>query len=131
MAVDPRELEAGYSFARGRGVASYRGVLRDGKRAVWTCPAPGAPGGHSPHLIPGLAAQCAQGELERRLQGAEAVVAALHCRPCWVFWDLRLASQPGPDPGEDEASHLLRGLCPRCTGPGEHVKIAVLERSAR
>ena len=126
MDVDPRELTAGYSHARGRGVAAYWGVLHDGKAEVWRC---AKVSGHRPHIIAGQAHQCARDELERRRQGAREVLRALHCAPCSVFWDLALLSAPGEtgDPG----SYLLRGQCPRCTGPGQQVKLAVLERSAR
>lgn len=128
MNVDPRELTAGYAHTRGKGVASYAGVLRDGKAEEWRCTA--ALRNHRPHVIPTQAAQCARAELERRMQGAQVVIRGLACAPCWLFWDLGAASQEGALPGED-ITLLMRGRCPRCTGPGEHVELAVLHRGVR
>lgn len=124
MHVDPRELTAGYSHSQGKGVAAYWGVLRDGKAEVWRC---AKIPGHRAHIVPIQAVHCAEAELERRLQGAQAVLDALHCAPCWLFWDLgQTAADSGAD--EDVASYALRGLCPRCTGPAVRVRLAVLER---
>jgi hypothetical protein len=127
MDADPRELSTGYIFPRGKGVAAYAGVLRDGRRVTWQCT--GQPG-HRLHLIPAQAQQCAEAELERRLQGAQEVLRALYCKPCGVFWDLGWLSRYRPaEPPEHDIGHwLARGACPRCTGPADRVKIAVLER---
>jgi hypothetical protein len=124
MEVDPRELTAGYVHPQGRGVSAYRGVLRDGRAEVWRCDR--IPN-HRPHMAPVVALRCAQAELTRRLEGAKVVLDALHCEPCWLFWDLgQVAGGSGAD--EDAASYALRGLCPRCTGRAVRVRIAVLER---
>lgn len=123
MHVDPRELTAGYSHSQGKGVAAYWGVLRDGSAEVWRC---ARIPGHRPHMVPVMARHCAEAELERRLQGATSVLDALHCVPCWAFWDLGATALGGLP--EAEASSLMRGQCPRCTGPAVRVRIAVLER---
>jgi hypothetical protein len=121
--VDPRELTPGYSHSQGKGVAAYWGVLRDGSREVWRCARIPR---HRPHMAPVIAVHCAEAELERRLQGAKSVLGALHCAPCWAFWDLGATAQGGLP--EAEASALMRGLCPRCAGRTARVRIAVLER---
>jgi hypothetical protein len=125
MVVDPRELTAGYSFAN-RSLGTARGVLRDGDKVVWTCE-------HKPHGVPTVARQCAEAELERRLQGAQVVLQAGHCVPCAAFWDLGLAA--GETEGAREpswqASALMRGICPRCSVPFTRVTVAVLERTVR
>jgi len=120
--VDPRELTPGYAFAdRNRGTAWA--VLRDGSKVVWTCK--GRPG-HRAHPVPLMAGQCAQAELERRLQGAEQVLWTGHCEPCGLFWDL--GAIPRIAEGSDAVTALLRGTCPRCTVPYVRSKIAILER---
>lgn len=126
--VDPRELTAGYVYPRGKGVTYVAGVLRDGRREVWRCVT--AIPGHRAHLVPGIAQQCAEAELERRLQGAQAVLWLLHCTPCSLFWDLAWLAEyrPGNPPEQDIGHWLARGCCPRCEVPGERVKVAVLER---
>jgi len=121
--VDPRELTPGYAHSQGKGVAAYWGVLRDGTTEVWRCARIAA---HRPHMMPSVARHCAEAELERRLQGARAVLDALHCEPCWAFWDLGATAAGGLP--EEDASSLLRGLCPRCAGRAVRVRIAVLER---
>lgn len=122
--VDPRELTPGYNHSQGKGVAAYWGVLRDGSREVWRCARIPR---HRPHMSPVIARHCAEAELERRLQGATSVLDALHCAPCWLFWDLgQVAAGSGAD--QDAASYALRGLCPRCAGPAARVRLAVLER---
>jgi hypothetical protein len=123
MHVDPRELSTGYVHSQGKGVSAYWGVLRDGSAEVWRC---GKISGHRAHILSAMAVHCAEAELERRMQGAKSVLAALHCAPCWAFWDLGGAVKDGLP--EAEASALMRGLCPRCTGPAVRVKVAVLER---
>jgi hypothetical protein len=124
--VDPRELTAGYAFAN-RSLGTAWGVLRDGRTEVWRCRT--LPG-HRVHPVPGQAHQCAARELERRVQGAQEVLQALHCRPCGIFWDLGWLSQHRPaEPPEHDIGHwLLRGACPRCEVPAGRVRIAVLER---
>lgn len=125
--VDPRELTSGYSHAQSRGVSAYWGVLRDGSREVWRCSAKPA---HRPHIIARQALHCAEAELERRLQGAQEVLAALHCPPCGQFWDLGLLTRQEGAQGQ-QATFLLRGQCPACTGPAARVKLAVMEREER
>lgn len=130
MDPDPRELSAGYAYPKGKGVAAVAGVLRDGERGpeVWRCTS--APG-HRLHIIPSLALQCAQAELERRIQGAKAVFWLAHCVPCWAYWDLGLIAGLSPKNREDAGdaiSCLRRGRCPVCGVPFERVKTAVLER---
>jgi hypothetical protein len=123
--VDPRELTAGYAHAQGKGVSAYWGVLRDGSREVWRC---SAKPGHRPHVVARQAGHCAGAELERRLQGAQEVLEALHCAPCGVFTDLGLLTRQGGAQG-DAGSFLMRGQCPACTGPAVRVRLAVLERT--
>lgn len=129
MDVDPRELTAGYAYPKGKGVAMVTGVLRDGERGleVWRCSSLPS---HRPHIIPTLAVQCAEAELERRLQGAQEVLWALHCRPCDIFWDLAwLSRDRRSEAARDDIGHwLLRGQCPRCEVPAGRVKLIVLER---
>jgi len=120
--VDPRELTVGYAFEN-RSLGTTWGVLRDGSRTVWTCK---ERPGHRVHAIPTMAGQCAQAELERRLQGAEQVFWAGHCEPCGVLWDLGTLSRDGE--GSAEVTMLLRGICPRCGVPFARVKVAILER---
>jgi hypothetical protein len=122
--VDPRDLTAGYAHAKGKGVSAFWGVLRDGSREVWKC---SAKPGHRPHIIARQAEHCAGAELERRAQGAQEVLEALHCAPCGVFTDLALLARQDDAAGR-VAPFLARGRCPACTGPAVRVRLAVLER---
>jgi hypothetical protein len=123
--VDPRELTAGYAFAN-RNLSTAWGVLRDGRSVVWTC---SKLAGHRAHAVPLLAGQCAEAELERRREGAKAVLWLAHCVPCWAYWDLGLVA--GKDPEDQEPGglvyDLLRGICPQCAVPFTRTRVAVLE----
>lgn len=123
--VDPRELTTGYMFEQ-RNLGTAWGVLRDGSRVIWKC---SVLPGHRVHVFPGQAGLCAEAELERRREGAKAVLWLAHCTPCWAYWDLALTA--GREPAEDDAdaaTSLLRGACPVCGVPYERVRAAILER---
>jgi hypothetical protein len=107
------KLRAGWAHAASKGVASYRGVLRDREEPVWQTP--------RTFLVPGLAQQAAEAELARREQGAREVVHALHCGPCAAWYDPRASS-----PADLEA--LAAGKCPRCGVLVSREKIIILER---
>jgi hypothetical protein len=85
--------------------SSYRGALRDNPRnnPEWICT-------HE-HLLPAAARRCAQGERERRMQGASEVLELSHCKPCATWWE-----------------GLPSAVCPWCDVPVERVKVIVLER---
>jgi hypothetical protein len=103
---DADGLVAGYAY-RGRGTASYVGVLREDprsrKKPAWSCP-------HD-HLVATSAVLCADAELDRRVQAGRAVFWLLHCVPCERWWP----DGAGPP-------------CPLCGVPLERLKLAVLER---
>lgn len=108
----PGDLIPGYAHRR-MGVASYRGALRETRKGepVWTC-------GHD-HLVAPSAVRCAEGEKDRRVQGAKEVLLLLHCGPCDLYFGER----------GWHASDLA-GDCPYCEVPLGCVKMMVLERSA-
>jgi hypothetical protein len=108
--VPPEDLIAGYAHRR-MGTASYRGALRETRKGepVWTC-------SHD-HLVSSSAARCAEGEKDRRVQGAQEVML-LHCKPCDLYF------------GEKGwAASDLAGECPYCYVPLTCAKVIVLERS--
>lgn len=113
--VDPRELTAGYAFEQ-RNLGTARGVLRDGSRVIWSC---SALPNHRVHAIPTLAGQCAEAELERRKQGAQAVIELYRCSPCGVFYDVV--------PSGPALRAVLAGQCPSCGVSVTWYKVAVLE----
>jgi hypothetical protein len=102
---DPAVLTAGYAHRR-MGTASYYGVLRaPGKREpVWACT--------DEHMSPARAGQCAQAELDRRIQAAGVVITLLNCKVCERWYE------------------NARGItaCPQCDVPLERVKLAVVSR---
>lgn len=105
------DLIPGYMHRR-RGVASYRGALREKPKGepVWTC--------NDDHLVSSAAVRCAEAEKDRRVQGGREVMVLLHCKPCSLYF-----GEPGW-----EASDTF-GHCPYCDVPLDWVKVAVLERS--
>lgn len=108
--ADPAALTAGYRYLRGRGAAFYDGVLRDGERSVWEC-------GHG-HLNTVKAVHCAAAELERRREGARAVLELEHCGSCDVYY--------GPDGEVLRAREDAGGECPACERPLDPVRVIVL-----
>lgn len=104
-------LKPGY-LHRKRGAASYGGVLRteDTRTQVWEC--------KHDHFTAMAARRCAEGELDRRREGAKNVLTLLHCQEEGIWYD----------PAVDGAAVDWRpGLCPRCGVPMLREKVMILQ----
>lgn|GEM_PF-3489606 len=109
--ADPDKLKPGHCYLRGRGVASYAGVLREGEGVRWRC-------GHD-HASARHADRCAGAELERRRQAARAVLELLHCGSCDIYF--------GPDGEVLRAREEQEGgECSLCRRPLDPVRVIVL-----
>jgi len=101
------DLIAGYASMPGAG--GWHGVLRPGPRSrpVWVC-------AHV-HATPVTAKPCAEAELERRAQGARAVLTLLHCEPC---------AEDGRSSWWNDVAGPV--ACPRCGVPLLRLKLVVV-----